>query len=243
MWCRNCQQDVPALVGMTGGPACPRCRSRLRGATADSGVELGSFDRERQPIAGNPAPWALEASAAELRRIGRRLRPCQATLPACEASHGWTPHEIAEPAPRPLHGLRKPEARSAPGGVGATLAVATGLIATTAGAAAAGAQLAGFVAAELWRAGMAVAIVGQGLVALGLLRLAAGAWRNGRRLQRDMASLEGQLAELREATAVRPPAPMRRIAWEAPPRVAALGARGLDPSHPVSSHAVSSRVA
>jgi hypothetical protein len=108
--------------------------------------------------------------------------------------------------------------------------VVVGLAAIAAGAIVVGDPLAVFREADLRREAVAGVIAGHGLVALGLLRLSAGAWRRGRRLERDVTMLQRQLAELREAVATRPPALAQRIAWEAPPRASALRARGLDPS-------------
>jgi hypothetical protein len=211
MWCRQCQQDVPVLRGSVGGPACPRCRTSLA-PTAEGGVELASFDPPPAPRATRIQPWVLEADAFELRRIGRKLRPCVRHEPACAAPVV----EIAEPsieepptveferAERTEPADDEPITERALRGGAASVAADSGFLAMIAGAATMAAQNEGMIAAEFWRWGVIGTGIGGAVFALGILRLATRAWRQGRVLEAEIDALQGEIATLRASVAPAP---------------------------------------
>lgn len=205
MWCRQCQQDVPVLRGSVGGPACPRCRTSLA-PNAEGGVELASFDPPPAPRVTRIQPWVLEADAFELRRLERKLRPCLRHDPACA-----TPAlELAEPAieEEPVVELEHTEHADHFGGAdtepiteralrggAASVAADSGFLAMIAGAATMAAQNEGLIAAEFWRWGVIGTGIGGAVFALGILRLATRAWRQGRALEAEIDALRAELAE------------------------------------------------
>jgi hypothetical protein len=206
MWCRQCQQDVPVLRGSVGGPACPRCRTSLA-PNAEGGVELASFDPPPAPRVTRIQPWVLEADAFELRRLERKLRPCLRHDPACA-----TPAlELAEPAieEEPVVELEHTEHADHFGGAdtepiteralrggAASVAADSGFLAMIAGAATMAAQNEGLIAAEFWRWGVIGTGIGGAVFALGILRLATRAWRQGRALEAEIDALQNQVAQL-----------------------------------------------
>jgi hypothetical protein len=208
MWCRNCKQDVPALRPSAGAPACPRCRRAL--APADEGVDLASFDAPA-PRRATVTPWVLEADRFELQRIGRRLRPCVRHEAACVAEPTALPIETPQASEPSHHDAelvasvatrsvepRMPEAEEI--GSGAEAAADCGLLVTLAGIVTMAIQGEGFIADEFWRWGFLAAVVGGTTFAAGVLRLATGAWRRSRELQRELETLRSEVAMHRAAT-------------------------------------------
>ncbi len=88
MWCRNCQQDVPAVARGAKGPlVCPRCEHDLPAAVraggvsvgeevSDTGIALdsyGSSSSDRSPL----DPLAQDELQQQLRQIARKLDAVQ----------------------------------------------------------------------------------------------------------------------------------------------------------------------
>jgi hypothetical protein len=216
MWCRHCQQDVPALRPNAGAPACPRCRASL-GPASEGGVDLASFDPQPAARIAPFDPWVLEADAFELRRIGRKLRPCVRTDAACAAppppaamapTAGGRRHDAAEvdshrESPPLADALPSPDDRSLRNGA-ASVAADSGFLAMVLAAATMVAQHQGMIAAEYWRWGAIGAAIGGTVFALGVLRLATRAWQRGCELAAEIDSLRGEIATLRDAQASMP---------------------------------------
>lgn len=82
MWCRQCQQDVPAVARSSQGPlVCPCCRRELNlgnlADVADTGISLDCYEQE--PNECEPSARPIDSisqgeSHEKLRRIGRQLR-------------------------------------------------------------------------------------------------------------------------------------------------------------------------
>jgi hypothetical protein len=207
MWCRHCKQDVPVLRPSAGAPACPRCRRAL--APADEGVDLASFDSSA-PRPATITPWVLEADRFELQRIGRRLRPCVRHEAACQGEPA-VPLIDAPLASEPPHyetelavidAARAIETSESANddATGAEAAADCGLLVTLAGIVTMAIQGEGFIAEEFWRWGFIGAVVGGATFAVGVLRLATGAWRHSRELRRELEALRGEFAKRRAAT-------------------------------------------
>jgi hypothetical protein len=203
MWCRQCQQDVPAHRSPGGPLACARCRGTFERpaiAANDSGVGLESFDRP--VIAAQSVVLDRDPAEAELRRLGRRLRPrpCASLKPGsglAVAIHDAT-------TPPAFDFSRVPErppvvATAELSGGGAilwapTLVMAAGFAALGLGVAAWATHAAGHATAQVWRWGLIAALSGEGLLAGGLGWMTQRLWRHGRRLQRRVAALERHAA-------------------------------------------------
>jgi hypothetical protein len=203
MWCRSCQQDVPVMRSGAVEAACPRCRSALR-AAEDRGVELESFDRTSAVTTSSlRPPLAWGDSGAELRRIGRRLRPCSRPDAECGravlgSSLRFDPPATIEPPPFPPEGPADVSAerdvdRHSPHGGAASVAADAGFLAMVSGAATMAAVSEGLIVADYWRWGVFGCGIGGAVFALGVLRLATRAWRQGRELQAEMDDLRDRV--------------------------------------------------
>src|SRR5690349_23675747 len=84
MWCRHCQQDVPAARDSSGPAACSRCQQEFvalpggsrpalkLAAIADYGVALEEFDLAAQQATSLVRP-KLAGGEEDLRRLERLL--------------------------------------------------------------------------------------------------------------------------------------------------------------------------
>jgi hypothetical protein len=204
MWCRHCQQDVPVVRQSVGGPACPRCRASLSPG-GEGGVDLTSLDPKPALRTAPIDPWVLEADAFELRRIGRKLRPCVRTDAACAAPAGVTtlaPTAAIEPpisAPQtPASVAQVADDDRTTRGSAASVAADSGFLATLLAAATIAAQHYSLLPAEYLRWGVIGAGIGGAVFAIGVLRLATHAWRHGRELQSEVVSLRSEVTRLRD---------------------------------------------
>ncbi len=189
-----------------GEAACPRCRSALRTAE-DRGVELESFDRTATvtPSTQRP-PLAWVDSGTELRRIGRRLRPCSRPDGDCGrtaagASLRFDLPATVEPPPFPPDGradmvAERDADRPSPLGGAASVAADAGFLAMVSGAATMAAVSEGLIIADYWRWGVFGCGFGGVAFALGVLRLATRAWRHSRELQVEVDALRERVDEL-----------------------------------------------
>ncbi|HMP08583.1 MAG TPA: hypothetical protein PJ982_19730 [Lacipirellulaceae bacterium] len=186
MWCRQCQQDVPAMRG-GGPPRCPRCSGALGGPANDAGIELASYDDE--PVAH--APPTLDSAAGQLRQLGWRLRPA----PAADFTVGGAPVLAAVPLVR----IPRQAVDETPLLWGPTTVIMAGMAALAASLAAVAAHAAGHASVDVWRGGLVAALAGEGLLVAGFAWPPGRLWRSNRRLARRIDALETQQAELRTA--------------------------------------------
>jgi hypothetical protein len=202
MWCRQCQQDVPAIPAETGRRTCPRCRGNLDdAAAADSGIELEAFDRPVTGAIGRRAPSLVDD--VELRRISQKLRPWRREPLVCGQSQAltWSP---PPEAPRidihpstdacVLRAARRSVDDRAPRAWGVSLVMALGLATLAGGVGAIGAHAAGRAPIDAWQWGLAALLAGQGLLVMGSAWMTARLWRNSRRLNRQVEAFERRLA-------------------------------------------------
>ena len=222
MWCRHCQQDVPAAREVAGPAACSRCQRAFRAtpdgaqsglklaAVADCGVALEEFDRAL------PQPTLLErpklaAGEDELRRLERLLRPQlrsdfghgQPLLrePATAGLGQWSPTGTVDaPCVRvaPLDHRGTSYAayaqRSRPAwGVNLLLAIGAATFAVGVGLLMAANML---VHAIAWRWGFAMTIAGEGLLIGGLAAMAVRLWRNSRRINSQLEVIDRRLGDV-----------------------------------------------
>lgn len=218
MWCRHCQQDVPAARDHSGPAACSRCLQAFvavpsgsspglkLAAMADCGVELEEFDN----IARQATPLMrpkLSGGEDELRRLERVLRP---TLRS-DFSHGSP--VLREPAPLDFMGgeqalgmqsaLRLAAHRSVEADAsrkpksawGVTLLLTLGSLAFFAGVGLlAMANLSGDAFATQW--GLPMTLAGEGLLTCGLASLAVRLWRRSRKVDVRLDSIDERLGDV-----------------------------------------------
>ncbi|MBL9163469.1 MAG: hypothetical protein JNL18_12095 [Planctomycetaceae bacterium] len=218
MWCRHCQQDVPAARDHSGPAACSRCMQAFvaapsglspglkLAALADCGLELEEFDEVARQAAPLRRP-KLAGSDDELRRLERMLRP---TLRS-DFSHGS--RVLREPAP--LDSIRgdqtlaiQPSLRIAAhqsveadvvhrpkSAWGVTLLLTLGSLAFFAGVGLlAMANLSGDAFAARW--GLPTTLAGEGLLTCGLVSLAVRLWRRGRKVDVRLDSIDERLGDV-----------------------------------------------
>lgn len=212
MWCRHCQQDVPAARGLSGPSSCARCCAKLEtpyqplelAAIADCGVSLEEFDRPTSEVAS--ARPSIAAGTDDLRRLQRMLRPpvqgeLRLSLPLgpAPAVLSEMPNSIKLFAPSispesfaPLRTAAKPRPRSA-WGVSLLLAIGFATFACGVGLLVASNLL---VHAVAWRWGFAMTIAGEGLLISGLAAMAVRLWRNSRRINSQLDFIDRRLGDV-----------------------------------------------
>lgn len=218
MWCRHCQQDVPAARDHSGPAACSRCMQAFvalpggsspglkLAAMADCGVELEEFDQVARQAKPLMRP-KLGGGEDELRRLERVLRP---TLRS-DFSHGSP--VLREPAPLDsIHGeqsfgvqqmLRVATQQSTAADAaqkpksawGVTLLLTLGSLAFFAGVGLLTlANLSGDAFAARW--GLPTTLAGEGLLTCGLASLAVRLWRRGRKVDVRLDSIDERLGDV-----------------------------------------------
>lgn len=219
MWCRHCQQDIPAVRDRSGPAACARCKrefvalpgssqpSLKLAAVADCGVSLEEFDQVAERAAYRVRP-KLDDDDGDLRRLERVLRP----MLRSDFSHGSA--LLREPAPldylsgeqsfaassslrvathqhlEPAEATRKPKSAW-----GVTLLLTLGSLAFFAGVGLlAMANLSGDAFAARW--GLPTTLAGEGLLTCGLASLAVRLWRRGRKVDVRLDSIDERLGDV-----------------------------------------------
>ena len=219
MWCRHCQQDVPAARDHSGPAACSRCLQAFvavpsdsspglkLAAMADCGVGLEEFDQVARQAKPLMRP-RLGGGEDELRRLERVLRP---TLRS-DFSHGSP--VLREPAPldylsgeqafamppalrlaRPQHQASAEMTQKPKSAWGVTLLLTLGSLAFFAGVGLlAMANLSGDAFASRW--GLPTTLAGEGLLTCGLASLAVRLWRRSRKVDVRLDSIDERLGDV-----------------------------------------------
>lgn len=214
MWCRNCQQDVPAVAKSVEGPlVCTRCEAEFeipgRSTPADHGVSLEAIDQSRQPVAPLD-PWEKDEMEQRLRRIGRQLRSAYRHDVdfgmTRSAQPTWGPEALdLHAAPSRFsaaQGGQQDPVRSArptfTSGLVSLLLMA-GVIGLLGGV---GTLIwsAAFGLEQAWQWGMTVTFAAEGALIVGLTWMAGRLWHNSRRLNRQIDGVDRQLHELEHLT-------------------------------------------
>ena len=217
MWCRDCQQDVPAVAKSVEGPlVCTRCEAEFEltdhivGASSqpdDNGVALEGFDRPGAVLT-NPMSWESDETEARLRRIGQQLRtayrhesrPRSSSIP----SQNWGPENLAKLAQEPrIPALHKPSDEERARYTATSRLVSLLLFAGVIGFVVGVFSLvwsAAFGLPMSWQWGMTATIAGEGILIIGLTWMALRLWHNSRRLNRQINGVDRQLHELEYLT-------------------------------------------
>jgi hypothetical protein len=214
MWCRQCQQDVPAIA-MSGEKkfCCPRCGGDVGVlCCSDSDTQTStinsSTDSARSPEDFNFENWELDD---QLRDIGRSLRidkvwdrrnekAYQHEVRRLDHTHGIVgPHHDTSSLPA-LQGNRPKTRGSAKGvsflGILTWTALSLGSVALVCGGILLGwSTIAGRV--ELWNLGLPIAAGGQIALLLGLVLQLDRIWHDNRH---TAAKLDEDLSDLKKTT-------------------------------------------
>lgn len=216
MWCRQCQQDVPAVARSSQGPlVCPSCRRELKRGTltdvADTGIALDCFSHESancKPISKPIDSIAQEESREKLKRIGRQLRspyrgeiksPSPASLQSEWRYSPLSADPIAAPQLRQV--AKKAQQVEGTTGSQASWLLSSLLALGTTGFTVGVLVLVGSAAFDLgqvWHWGMTTTIAAEGLLIVGLTWMAARLWQNSRRLNEELRGVDEQLVEIHE---------------------------------------------
>ena len=219
MWCRDCQQDVPAVASSVNGPlVCSRCEASFdTGASftsatsrpADSGVSLESIE-ERPNLEPPINPRESAQTQEQLRRIGRQLRTAYRHDPGFTSPppvSNWGPEALnlldRDEQLRAVrrHAREKSSAHSRPTLVSRLISMLLVL------------GLAGFIAGaslllwgtafglpKSWQWGMTVTFVAEGALIVGLTWMAGRLWRNSRYLNQQLVGVDQQLHDIEHLT-------------------------------------------
>lgn len=171
MWCNRCQQDVPATAQNAGGLTCACCgnllpRTAAMEANQPAPEAAAAASAAAEGIAHHFCDWRLEDDLREARRLVRMAQAQSKDEPAGAAGEG---------------ALRQTEAASVPALAMAPVRRAGGL---SFGWLLAGLGFSGLVCgcallawsqvaarAELWNAGLPIALVSQAVLVVGVLLL------------------------------------------------------------------------
>jgi len=227
MWCKSCQQDVPALSsGHTGSYSCPRCGAGLcdgghpRPATqtraVDAPPQARTGPKEAAFEGGDSRPpaydgWELEQQLRHIERLLRidRLERHEHGAAAgseqirFDAAHagplGW--HYPAAMRARADRNRRAAGSRAPEAWLPVLtwLVLAVGLM----GSACGGALLAWAAAAgrqELWAIGIPVGLGGQIVLVLGLILQLDRLWHNHRHTAEKLDHVDERLDDLNKTT-------------------------------------------
>lgn len=198
MWCSTCQQDVPGLGSPADGALrCGKCAQPLTDSPAPV-LNKAALERLLGDLPVAEDDWALEA---ELRGMQRMLGTLRATTPstAIHAAHPAPPawHVPTEALPAEVRPAIA-DAKSATHLVAWTI-LSLGLAVFACG----GVLLGWSIAAgreDLWPIGMPLALIGQAGLILGLVLQLDGLWHTSRSTARALTQLDGELANVRQAT-------------------------------------------
>lgn len=217
MWCRHCQQDVPAVARRAEGRVqCARCQRPLASPAFaapvnDAGVRIDGGEKPQEPVAVEP--WTTREligpeDQQRLRQIGRQLRtgrghavgaqPGRQRLrfdnPGAASSSQPTP---ASPTQRPVvhNPMPAPMAPSKSSQATAWVAALLGAMTLGAGIGLLGWSLLG-ERPDLWSWGLGATLTGQGLMIVGLVQLLASLWTAGRDATGRLITLHYEIRRL-----------------------------------------------
>jgi hypothetical protein len=222
MWCRHCQQDVPAISHTgTGKTVCARCQHRLQRTAAVSGAvntDFGMMEQERvprrehDPIA-NLSDWQTDARFRHLARTlsdGPQTKRRSTRTSRIDGQRFDPPHELGDAPAAPTVNAtvagRRPAAtryiggrRSAGSQVLSWLILLSGFVSFSCGVAIAGWSIMENVV--IYRnIGLAMAFVGQGLLVTGLVLVVSRLWRSSRYANHKLHEIHWQLGEVQRTT-------------------------------------------
>jgi len=214
MWCSQCQQDIPAVVQSVQGPLlCSQCEHEVGeplvstgSRPADTGVSLDFFDVQQtiaeQELASPISSLQREQSSERQRRIDRQLHRSYRGDLAEDLSPRL--REPVAPVPSSMHvkaTYQRPKRESQSSAMSWLLSflLGVGVLAFFIGVGLLAWSTA-FQLPHLWQQGMTLTMGAEGLLILSLTWMAARLWHNSRRVNRQLHSVDRQLAEIEKIT-------------------------------------------
>lgn len=209
MWCKNCQQDVPAIASPEEQvPRCAKCHRTFvavagaasssktggpAGRVSPSGLEIGWLDKPQLD------DWELDDDLHETDRLVAALGGRSTTSDSSrriDAAHPAPGHSRTD---RPATAKLRARQASRPSSVFAWFMLSIGLMAFVFGGVLLGWS---FVTdrAELWRLGMPFAMGGQAALIIGLVFQLDGLSKSNHSASDALEELDSQLDELRHTT-------------------------------------------
>lgn len=196
MWCKHCHQDVPSIASRAVPTACPRCQQAYEARQADRPVATAQA-RQLTPV-----ERLLDAEGdRRVRDLGRSIRRPLSAGPANQTGQALWLDLPAAGATRSAAKSRDPrrlrDDEPTPASVqwGAWIASTFGLGLSTGGAVLLGMALWGNMP-DFWSWGVGTALVGQSLLAAGLIWMLGCLWKTTRTAAQRLASCEHQLASV-----------------------------------------------
>ena len=213
MWCRHCQQDIPAIGPVTAyGARCSRCHR-----TMDSPADSESAETKPLP----------EADPTARREIERQLQSAQNAIAAGKASSTlrWdtgmldSPMPFSQqaestnvnqpaikPAPLKRPSVQRSRQARKPNKNSFVLSQVVGWISATVGTATLGLGLGLLVWSllqentTLWSYGLGATVAGQSLMIVGLISLLSNLWAAARHTNAKLAQIHDDLHRVRRTT-------------------------------------------
>jgi len=210
MWCRHCQQDVPAVASSVQGPlVCPRCEFKLDEQPhafvetenlGTAGVELTELDvPQRIPLREVFDSQHVQAERNLLsRRLGPKNKsPNTAPSPSSQLV-GQTLQVASQPATQAVPPVPTYAQQRTSAGWWVSFLLAASSIALAVGLTVL-AYATIYARPELWNQALSVTLAGEGGLIVGLAWMATRLWQNSRRLNRQLLGVDRQLGELQFA--------------------------------------------
>lgn len=194
MWCRHCQQDVPAVASNTRGRlVCSRCETPVELEPTPPSRAL-----ETSPDGGIEATKTLAASEARLRELGRPLRTATMREEAAPFARLRIDRPLGAAGPSISTTKRRRERPQSASWV-LSLILSGGISGLLVGG---GILLcsAAYEAPLLWRVGMAATLASEGVLIIGLVWMAARLWKSSRWVNRNLDGLHDRLDRIEDAS-------------------------------------------
>ena len=209
MWCRNCQQDVPAIGSTDESPVqCARCHKPVSGQTAtpedatatdttppnDARVSEAKADWLGEALRED---WELEDELSEAQHLVTSLVAPDGADAVIRFDGAHLPDGSREPLPGRTGSAARPKRRlPAQSSFFSWCLLSLGMMAFVFGA-----VLIGWSFAQgrpdLWRLGLPFALGGQAALIVGFVFQLDSLWRSNREAAETLDALESQLDELR----------------------------------------------
>lgn len=209
MWCRKCQQDVPALASQAGKVGCPRCGDRLRPASAAGSPSDASTAASSAPQPTDQPPlfddWETDAQLRQIERTlgsAARGQPHEATYRR-EAARFDAPHNGPAAWHLPVKTQLEQAKHRKRAGDGLAGFVWPALLLGTMAFVCGGVLLGWSLVSgrtELWTIGLPIALGGQIALLIGLILQIERLWRDSRQSSDKLDTVDAQLHDLKTTT-------------------------------------------
>ncbi len=222
MWCRTCQQDVPAVASTADATVrCARCQNELSGTqlrkeeadSTDSPLTTAPPRDHRTTLEPGTVDFATDATPRswESWELEEDLRAADRLVTSLGIRRADAAHDVAAEAATMTNELqfqsmgratlpaKIPVSKASRGSFISWSILSFGLMTFAFGAVLLGWSF-WMDRAELWRIGMPFTMAGQAALIIGLALQLDGLWRSTNSTTKTLADLDDQLGELRHTT-------------------------------------------